>query len=339
MLRIGKTNQPTSLRMPEMTTIPTVEDLHFLLSKAQRNWRATVELPFKTPDATFMVVVKCEMGTGTPNWALYRADLPGYPVAWNHLSTDMLLIHNLIGLECAAAASRKTVFGAVAEQPAPSIAEEMPAPVRTETLEEPAGPNDSTVIEAEEGSEKLEECRGEKPQSVVDSSIVESVERNLSRAESGIFSYMAFLYFLEHEFVRFQRGGLPFSIVVFELSMKVGDAMEPVPMPAAREACDRIRKMKRTLDMVAHFEALEFAFLLPHTEPAGAAVFCSRVEKLIREGALPGVDNSALVTAYGIAGIPEDCSSPDKLLLAASEARKHALTAGKTTVCYKDIED
>jgi hypothetical protein len=250
----------------------------------------------------------------------------------------MLLIHNLIGLECAAAASRKTVFGAVPEPPAPSIADEMP-PVRTEVTETAAGPTDSTVIEAEEGAEKLEEGRGEKPQSVVDASIVESVERNLSRAESGIFSYMAFLYFLEHEFVRFQRGGLPFSIVVFELSMKVGDSLEPVPMPAAREACDRIRKMKRTLDMVAHFEALEFAFLLPHTEPDGAAVFCSRVEKLIRENALPGVDRSVLVTAYGIAGIPEDCSGPDKLLTAASDARKHALATGKPTVCYKDIED
>src|SRR5271170_7369078 len=106
MLRIGKPTQNpfANVRLPQMAAVPAVQDLQFMLGKAQRNWRAAVELPFKYSDtnALFIMTVKCDMGSGEPCWMLYRNDQSGSSMIWSYVSCDVHLLRSLVHTECAA---------------------------------------------------------------------------------------------------------------------------------------------------------------------------------------------------------------------------------------------
>lgn len=165
----------------------------------------------------------------------------------------------------------------------------------------------------------------------IDQSAIDGVLRSLSRSETGLMSYAALLYLLKQEYFRFKRGGQPFALVVF--SMGTIDARHPegmrlLPIQSVRELGSRIRATLRELDIVAHFETAEFAMLLPHTEPEGAAALVRRLERLISGDPLMNTIHSHQIIAhFGIAAIPQDCDDPGILLAAAKEAadlaRKH----------------
>ncbi len=366
MLRIGK--QQNSIRLPEMTAIPSSDDLQFLLSKAQRNWRCAVELPFKTPDglATFIVIVKCEMGTGAPCWSLYRADQSGMPVVWSHISTDMLLIHNLISLE-SAGVSQKSGMGEISFSPdrhsgyaANGIQSEMcithsrimsvpdSAASQSQVMQSPAGAalthsrimqpeaplTSSRLMHVSPPAKELEQ------EAELDPDLMRSVEWSLKRAETGIFTYPALLYFLHQEHVRFQRGGQPFTVIVFDMYASDGRELSELPVPAVREACSRICQLKRTLDMVAHYEAYDYAFLLPHTDTTGGAIFLEKIAKaLIESPLMPGLPIDAIDVRFGLAAVPEDCQKPAQVLSAAAEAKRYARENGSGLVFYRDIRN
>jgi hypothetical protein len=309
MLRIGRQNQATSIRLPDMVGAPSTEDLGFLLSKAQRNWRTAVELPFRNPDGigSFIVVVKCEMGTGAPNWSLYIADEPGYPIVWTHLSSDMLLIHNLISLEATAAKERREQEAAKAA--AEAAEKEAPAQFDVSIAEMPA-------------------------EVTIDKDVIRSVEMNLSRAETGIFTFPAFLYFLQQEHARYQRGGQPYSLIICQMLVRDEDYFVPLDIPGVREASKRVLAMKRTLDVMAHYEAREFAFLLPHTDAAGAGIFASRVFKLWKETTVdPSVPDEDLQFFFGIAAVPQHADRPGQALALAMAACEKAKNSATAIVC------
>lgn len=311
MLRIGRANQATSIRLPDMVGAPSVEDLSFLLSKAQRNWRTAVELPFKNPDGigAFIVVVKCEMGTGAPNWSLYRADEPGHPIVWTHMSSDMLLIHNLISLEATAAKERR---------------EQEEARAKAEAVEK-------------EGPAKFDVAIAEMPKEItIDKDVIRSVEMNLSRAETGIFTYPAFLYFLQQEQARFQRGGQGYSVIICQMCVEEDEYTVPLDIPGVREASRRVLEMKRTLDVMAHYEAREFAFLLPHTDAAGAGIFASRVFKIWTEKTVDSsVPADKIQFFFGIASVPQHADRPGQALALAMAACEKAKSTATAVVCTK----
>jgi hypothetical protein len=312
MLRIGRQQQQqaaTGIRLPDTIGVPSTEDLQFLLSKAQRNWRTAVEQPFKNPDGigAFIVVVKCEMGSGAPNWSLYRADEAGYPIVWTHMSTDMLLIHNLISLEATAAKERREREAAKAA----ADALERQEPVQYE------------VPVAEIAKEV-----------VIDTELIHTVEMTLSRAETGIFNYPAYLYFLQNEHARYQRGGQGYSVIVCEMCVQEQDYYSPLPISGVREAAKRVLGMKRTLDIMAHYQALEFAFLLPHTDAAGAGIFASRVFRLLTEVPVTDeFDPSAIQFFFGIAGVPQHADKPGQALALATGACQTGKQNSTAIVC------
>jgi hypothetical protein len=309
MLRIGRQNQATSIRVPDQVGSPTPEDLEFLLSKAQRNWRTAVELPFRNPDGigSFIVVVKCEMGSGQPNWSLYRADEAGYPIVWTHMSSDMLLISNLVSLEATAAKERREREAAKA---AAALREEQ-VPVQFD-------------VPAEEIVKEI----------TIDQDVLRSVEMNLSRAETGLFTFPSYLYFLQNEHVRYSRGGQGYTVIVCEMCVRQEDYYSPLPISGVREAAKRVLGMKRTLDIMAHYEALEFAFLLPHTDAAGAGIFISRVFRLLTETPVTDeVPASDIQFFFGIAGVPQHADKPGRALGLAAAACQRGKQTATAIVC------
>jgi GGDEF domain-containing protein len=99
MLKIGKQSSgPGNVRLPQISALPGADDLQFLLSKAQRNWRYSAELPFKIADNAplFTVVVKCEVENGNPWWSLYKQAGETQGMLWSYASPDIYLVQNLI---------------------------------------------------------------------------------------------------------------------------------------------------------------------------------------------------------------------------------------------------
>lgn len=176
----------------------------------------------------------------------------------------------------------------------------------------------------------------------IDKRAIQNVMMSLRRPETGLFTYPAFLYFLEQEYFRGYRSASPISVVVFQMRMSSGNldpVREPLPLAAVSEAVRRISRVKRHVDMMAHYEIYDYALLLPNTKTSGAAVFANRIMKTLQASPLlPGMDMDKLSFAFGIASIPEDFLDLSLLLSAAEVAKNAAMNSPSPIVLYKDIK-
>jgi GGDEF domain-containing protein len=175
----------------------------------------------------------------------------------------------------------------------------------------------------------------------IDKRAIQNVMMSLRRPETGLFTYPAFLYFLEQEYFRGYRSASPISIIVFNMRINSSNAnvKEPLPLAAVSEAVRRISRAKRHVDMMAHYETFDYAMLLPNTKVSGAAVFANRILKTLKEEPLmPGLDPERLSIAFGVASIPEDCVDLSLLLSAAEVAKNAALNNANPIVLYRDIK-
>ncbi len=170
-------------------------------------------------------------------------------------------------------------------------------------------------------------------------SAIESVVRGMKRPDTGVFSYSAFQYFIEQEYFRFQFYHAPFSVIVFEMWIWTGQKLEALPVQAVAEAARRIDVVKRSIDVLAHFEALNYALLLPNTETTSAVVLGYRILEVLRMASLvSGMDPQCLAIAMGIAGIPEDCRDVGLLLSAAKVAKNVAQRSEFPIIMFKDLQ-
>lgn len=178
---------------------------------------------------------------------------------------------------------------------------------------------------------------------VIDNAAIQSVMMSLRRAETGLFIYPAFLYFLEQEYFRSYRARTYFSVVVFEMRQKKvvdGEVVRRVlPDKAVMEAVLRISQLKRHVDLIAHYDAFDYALLLPNTRCAGAEVFVKRIIKALTEKSLGGgVEPDELSLAFGCSSVPEDFKDLSGLLGAADLAMHQARDSQNTLVMYRDIK-
>jgi hypothetical protein len=172
----------------------------------------------------------------------------------------------------------------------------------------------------------------------IDHVAIERVNKMLSRPDTSILSYPSFHYFLEQEFQRFQQYRIPFSIIIFEMWAWHNNELKALSPTALQEAVNRINGAKRSLDLFAHFEALSYAILLPHTETPAAAVLAHRILEILRARQLgPEANLSQLALAFGVAGIPEDCQDLSILLAAAKASKVVAQKNNYPIVMFRDM--
>ncbi len=177
----------------------------------------------------------------------------------------------------------------------------------------------------------------------IDNLAIESVMMALRRAETGMFIYPAFLYFLEQEYFRSYRAGNPLSVVVFEMRQIVPNGAELVrqqlPNSAIVDAALRISQLKRHQDLLAHYDAFDYAMLLPNTKAGGAQIFANRIVKCLTASPLSGMEPNRLALSLGSASIPEDFVDLSALLGAADAAMNRAREVGQHLVMFRDIKD
>ncbi len=177
---------------------------------------------------------------------------------------------------------------------------------------------------------------------VIDKRAIHNVMMSLRRPDTGMFTYPAFLYFLEQEYFRAYRSASPLSVVVFQMRMKSANADDPVREPlsleALNEAVRRMSRVKRHVDLLAHYESFDYAFLLPNTKGAGVQAFIGRITRAVTAEALaPGLPRDCVEMTFGSACIPEDTLELS-LLLSAAEVAKNAAQHNKSQlVLYHEL--
>ena len=177
----------------------------------------------------------------------------------------------------------------------------------------------------------------------IDATAIQSVMMTLRRAETGMFVYPAFLYFLELEYFRSYRSGSPLSVIVFDMRLisQVGQDVlgNVLPPPALVDAVGRISKLKRHVDVLAHYDAFNYVLMLPGTKSGGAQIFANRVVKALTASPLAGgVDPALLSLSFGSASIPEDFVDLSMLLGACDNAVNRARQTKQTVVMYRDMK-
>lgn len=177
---------------------------------------------------------------------------------------------------------------------------------------------------------------------VIDKSKIHSVMMSLRRPETGMFTYPAFLYFLEQEYFRGYRSGSPLSVMVMEMRVVNGPpnlTREPLDVPAVAEVVRRISRLKRHIDLLAHYDQYDYAMLLPNTKTSGANIFAQRVARAIWSSPLAyGIDSANLSLAFGVACIPDDCLDLGVLLASAEAAKAQALRSATPIALYRDVK-
>ncbi|MBS2009188.1 MAG: DUF4388 domain-containing protein [Cyanobacteria bacterium SZAS TMP-1] len=171
----------------------------------------------------------------------------------------------------------------------------------------------------------------------IDRSAIEQVAKSMVRADTGILSYPSFLYFLEQEFIRFERHQTPFSVILFDMGYLQQNRLIPFSTEALQTAIGPINAAKRQLDMFTHFEALSYAILMPHTEIPAASILANRIMEMLRATNLGPISPQYLAFAFGIAAVPQDCRDLGLLLAAAKAAKLTAQRTNNPVMLWKDV--
>jgi GGDEF domain-containing protein len=168
------------------------------------------------------------------------------------------------------------------------------------------------------------------PETDIDWSLARTAEAALTRPDTGLLTYPAFLFLLEKEYYRWERFGRPVAVILLELNIKgkeveqggVPGIPEPLPPAAIKEVAERINKLKRKTDVFTHYETYGFALLLPETESTSAKNFAGRLAEMLMTTPLSAAfGGKPVLASVGVGAVPDDCSSVGAMLAAARPPR------------------
>lgn len=168
--------------------------------------------------------------------------------------------------------------------------------------------------------DKVPDLNAEVRDANIDWSQVKRVESVLKRPDTGVYTYPAFLLFLEKEFFRFERFKSQLAVVTLELKVRreAPGAIEPLPVQATVEVVQRLQSLIRRTDMLFHYETLGFAILMPETGLESARIFALRLAEILMSKPLKDDKGSyPIVASVGFASIPDSCESLGALMALA----------------------
>jgi GGDEF domain-containing protein len=113
---------------------------------------------------------------------------------------------------------------------------------------------------------------------------------------------------------------------------------QALPTAAVLDAVLRISQLKRHVDLLAHYDAFDYAMLLPNTRANGAHTFATRIIRALTSEPLGGIDPAQLSIAFGSATIPDDFVDLSSLLGAADLAMVQARQKKIPLVMFRDIK-
>ncbi len=156
-----------------------------------------------------------------------------------------------------------------------------------------------------------------------DNSALNSVFNKLLSRHTSLLSFEALQFFLLREFSRFQQYDLSLAVIIFEIAIRDGNQMLPVPPEAFATVAERLRGIGSPLEVAAHISDSDFIVLLSNGDDAFVNKYMESLSKsLISTPLLPHL-GSAMV-AIGAASIPNTCNHPGVVISAAKAAKEEA---------------
>ena len=162
---------------------------------------------------------------------------------------------------------------------------------------------------------------------------------------TGLANRRRFDEFLEHEWRRAARNGLPLSLVMLDIDL-FKDYNDLYGHPAG-DACLRqvagavAASLKRPADLAARFGGDELACLLPETDAAGACLVAQHIRDSVGALALPHGQSSVSTVVTVSEGVVTSCpaceemptavlvEAADRLLYAAKRAGRNRMVVGQ----------
>ncbi len=154
---------------------------------------------------------------------------------------------------------------------------------------------------------------------------------------TGIYNRRYFMENLEKEFIRCERYGGMFSLVLMDIDhfKNINDTYGHILGDhALKDVCAVASKSLRSSDVLARFGGEEFVLLLPNTDTGGAAAIAERIRGLIEKHTVTwGKDSVKLTLSAGVSTFPhKDAQSPDSLMKLADKALYSAKSDGRNKV-------
>jgi hypothetical protein len=159
-----------------------------------------------------------------------------------------------------------------------------------------------------------------------DASIIalsEPVKKQLIRSETGIYTYPAFVFFVEQECLRFEDTKDPFSILVVAARIDQSDKLLPLPLEATKNVIAQLLSIKRRMDILAHFQTLDLVLLLPRCDSNLTLLVAQRLYKLMMQDAFV-LQSGQMHLTMGIASVPEHGGPTVDIIGRAREAQVQA---------------
>lgn len=171
----------------------------------------------------------------------------------------------------------------------------------------------------------------------IDEQAIAAAIKPLARLETEVFTYPVFQYFLKQEMARYTVDAKAFTLMVFDLLIDTPSGQESMPLSAAKIALERVKGIKREIDILGHFETFDFAMILPQTATRSAGIVAQRILERVKGEAIAslGANHSQINIAFGIASYPQDGKTAGAIMAAAAEAKKHARKTSIAIVEYK----
>jgi GGDEF domain-containing protein len=170
----------------------------------------------------------------------------------------------------------------------------------------------------------------------IDQTAIETAMRSSIRNETGVFTQGALLFFIQQEFARFEAGGLPFSLLLFEgQAVGTGGEVRHLPETALKEVIHRTKATIRPFEIFAHYRLLDFALFLPQTEIKTAALVAQRL--LLSFKTIPKTDSESYEFRFGVAGVPGDGANVSSLLASAQLAMERAVETQSSMMLFRTL--
>ncbi|MEJ5167485.1 MAG: GGDEF domain-containing protein, partial [Thermoanaerobaculia bacterium] len=143
---------------------------------------------------------------------------------------------------------------------------------------------------------------------------------------------------LKEEILRYERTGVPFSIVLLDIDQfkKINDTFgHECGDLILKVVADTLKNVKRAVDTAIRWGGEEFMLILPETELMGALKFAERLKDTISEAEIDYKGNIIKITAtFGVAeysGNIEDClkKADDALYEGKKLGRNRVQSGGK----------
>ncbi len=158
---------------------------------------------------------------------------------------------------------------------------------------------------------------------------IKLAEKALTMPETGLYTFPAFLYFLDREYCRFERFQRPFSVVILKIGIlqknegpgSESTKLSPLPLMAVKDLGKTVNRIKRQIDILAHYQTFDYALLLPETGKQSIGNFADRLSEVLRVTSLKNVSSDQIIDfAIGYASLPEDGVNLD-LIISLAQSR------------------